>query len=136
MSPLLRAGRRSELAHVLWSARKSRDALTRHDVASAFIHYSKAVEGLAFIRALYCSYGVSITASAGLGRVLRRLGDAIEAAVRPAPRVEAADLVPAIFESLQVLQRKGVDVEDGLLLDRARNTACGLLSRWRFTALQ
>jgi len=54
----------------------------------------------------------------------------------PGESVDTGELVDLIVESLRVLRvRDGVDVEDELLLDRARNLAMALAGNYRIERL-
>jgi hypothetical protein len=124
--------RHAELRQCLGFVRASRAALAHGNLARSFRNHTLALRSLSLARAF--GGPSAVTATAGLSRVVADLGDRIEDALRPRRRVEAVELVPDIFESLKVLQRNGVDVEDEVLLERARNLATGLTHRWVFTA--
>lgn len=126
----VRSWRISELRQCLGFTHVCRKALRSGDLSRFFRYYGLAQRSLNLAR----SFGgaTAVTSTATLARILSDLGDLFEAVLAPEPRVEAYELVPQIFESLKVLQREGVEVEDDVLMARARNTAAALTLRWRF----
>lgn len=132
----MNAWRLAELHQVLYFVREARAALAAHDLPRAYRWNRLALQGLFMVRGISCRPGSTPTATATLATVVANLSDDIERALRPAPQAEAHDLVEPLFETLKVLQRKGVEVEDELLLDRARNGAMNLAGLYRFTAIE
>jgi hypothetical protein len=127
--------RRLELHQCLGFARAARKALEAGDLRRAFRHHLLAVRSLGLARAF--GGGCSVTATATLCRTLSALGDRIEDALVPPPKVEAWELVAPIADGLKILQtRDGVDVTDAQILERARNIAAGLVDRWKFVAIE
>lgn len=126
-----------ELRQSAGFVREAREALRVGDLQKA-VRYAKMVtRGLYFTRGLSAGHGTGSTlGTAGLTSVLDNLWDAIDKALRPAPAAHPADLVPGIVEALKVLQFRGVDVDDDLLFDRARNAATILGGAFRFTAIE
>jgi hypothetical protein len=126
--------RRLELRQCAGFARTARIALRAGDLRRAFRHHLLACRSLSLARAF--GGGNSVTATATLCRVLTNLGDAIEDALIPPPKVEAWELVEEIVNGLSVLRtRDGVELTDQQIHERARNLATALTYRWRFTAI-
>lgn len=128
--------RHAELREALLYVRAARAALSRGDLPSAFRYHRRASEGLAFTKGLFSQFA-SVTATATLWKIVRRLGGAIEAAVQPVERVEAGELVPAIAAGIRILAtRDGVDIEDRQVSERANCIAQNLVADFQFTAVQ
>jgi hypothetical protein len=130
------AWRIDELRQTLYFARQARASLTAGNLASAFRWNQLATRSLYLVRGLSCRPGCNPTATATLPRALDRLSNLIEEALRPLPIVDPVELVPHLFEGLQVLQREGVDVDDETLLARARNQAMHLAGLYQFIAIR
>lgn len=121
-----------ELRQCLGFVREARAALDLGDLSKASRYGHMATRGVYFVRGLTSATG-SLGGTGGLARVIANLEDDIEEAARPSPRVEARELVDEIAEGIRILRtRDACDVTDEQALERARNIAVGLSSRWEF----
>lgn len=125
-----------ELRQSVGFVKHAREALRVGDLSKA-VRYAKMVtRGLYFTRGLAAGRGTGGTlGTAGLTSVLDNLWDAIDKALQPAPAVDAADLIPHLYNGLKILQAQGVEVEDEQLMERSRNLATVLWAHYRFTEL-
>ena len=130
--------RHFELRDALSTARRVRAYLAVGNLAAAIRAHGLGLRTLYFQRGASAYKGwAGVDATATLAMVYARLGhwiaDAVEAATRPVPRVEAEELVDDIAESLRILvTRDALDIDDELLVERARNVAAGLTYRFEF----
>jgi hypothetical protein len=127
----------AELRQVLYFVRESRQSLREGDLVKAFRRYELALRGLSLTRGRACRPGGNVTATATLLALVSDLGLQVETALAPAPRVEAWELVEEIADGIRVLRtRDAADVTDDQAIERARNIACRLTSRWEFVAIE
>jgi hypothetical protein len=127
------AWRIAELRQSLGFVRAAYRSLVTGDLPKAFRLYALASRGVFMARAF--GGPAAATATATLSRVIANLADDIEDRLAPAPTVHPSELVPTLLESLKVLQRNGVDVDDEALAERARGAATALGLAYRFEAL-
>jgi hypothetical protein len=122
------AWRLAELHQVLLFVRHARESLRLGDLPRAFRWHRLAVQGLYVLRGMACRPGGNPCATATLHRVVSNLGDAIEAALRPAPAADPVDLLEDIAAGVRVLRgRDGLEVSEELVYERARNILTALL---------
>jgi hypothetical protein len=122
------AWRLAELRQVLLFVCHAREAIRARDLPRAFRWHRLAVQGLYVLRGMAVPGG-NPCATAGLHRVVSNLGDAIEAALRPAPAADPVDLLEDIAAGVRVLRvRDGLDVSEEAVYERARNILTALLA--------
>jgi hypothetical protein len=138
VSPIERGIRHASFRDVLRSIRSCWASLATGDVAAAVEYRDAAQRSMSFTKGLF-AHRASVSATCRLERALMEAGFALDAALEVSLRrrdaVHASELVPHLYDSLKVLQREGVHVEDEQLLARARNAAMELAGHFRIEAL-
>lgn len=127
--------RHGELRSVLWAVRRTREALAAGNLRAAVRAHTEAAQSLHFLLGLL----KWTTATAGLSRVVWRLGGVIEDALpteRPPVLPDEDRLVALIRDGIEVLRtRDGIDIDDGHATERANNIAGQILAEAQAAAL-